>query len=167
VATDDDGGLEFETWYSEAHPRLVGAMCWITGDVELARDAVDEACVRALSHWKRVRQMESPRGWTYQVALNVWRRTQRRSVLERKLLRRALPVDHVVAGPAGEAWELVRELSRRERTAVALRHVGDLTEAQIGEAMGIRRSTVSVLLSRAYAKLEPRLRDDFSVSESP
>jgi RNA polymerase sigma factor (sigma-70 family) len=58
-------------------------------------------------------------------------------------------------------------LSRRERTAVALRHVGDLTEAQIGEAMGIRRSTVSVLLSRAYAKLEPRLRDDFSVSESP
>lgn len=160
MATDDDGGLGFETWYREAHPRLVGALCWVAGDIDQARDAVDEACVRAVSQWKRVRRMESPTGWTYQVALNAWRRTQRRRALERRLLRRGEPIALAVPGPAGETWDVVQTLPLRERTAVALRHVGQLTEREIGEVMGVRRSTVSVLLSRAYTKLQSQLGED-------
>jgi predicted DNA-binding protein (UPF0251 family) len=35
--------------------------------------------------------------------------------------------------------------------------VGDLTEVQIGDAMGVRRSTVSVLLARAHHRLAQML----------
>jgi RNA polymerase sigma-70 factor (ECF subfamily) len=154
VGSDGGGDLGgFEAWYERAHPRLVGALLWLGGDPSDVRDAVDEACARALERWERVGRMESSTGWAYRVALNVWRRRERRRALERRLLRRHRSFEAVVAGPAGEAWDLVRGLPPRERTAVALRYVGDLTEAQIAAAMGVRRSTVSVLLGRAHRRL--------------
>lgn len=157
----EEGDLgDFETWYRQAHARLIGALLWIAGDPDQARDAVDEACARALTRWERVRRMESPTGWTYQVALNVWRRAQRRRMIEQRLLRRLPPNPLVVSGPAGETWELVKTLPVPERTAIALRYVADLTEAQIGEVMGVRRSTVSVLLSQAHERLAPLVREE-------
>ena len=73
--------------------------------------------------------------------------------LERRVLRRHRPSEMTIAGPAGGAWDLLHHLPPRERTAVSLRDVGDLTEAQIADAMGVRRSTVSVLLGRAHRRL--------------
>ena len=109
----EEGGLEFEVWYCEVHPRLIGALLWITGDADQAWDAVDEACARALARWVRLRSMDSPTGWTYQVALNGWRRTQRRSTIEHRLLRRHHRSTVVVAGPAGETWDLLKNLPAR------------------------------------------------------
>ena len=43
----------------------------------------------------------------------------------------------------------MRALPPRQRTAIVLRYVADLTEADIGRAMGIRRSTVSSTLADA------------------
>ncbi|MDP9336881.1 MAG: SigE family RNA polymerase sigma factor, partial [Actinomycetota bacterium] len=63
-----DGEVDFEAWYRQVHPRLVSALSLIAGDVDLGRDAVDEACARALERWSRVREMRSPSGWTYRVA---------------------------------------------------------------------------------------------------
>jgi RNA polymerase sigma-70 factor (ECF subfamily) len=143
----------FEVWYRREHPRLVGALMWLGGDPMDVRDAVDEACARALERWDRVGVMRSPSGWTYRVALNVWKRRERRRALERRVLRRHRPSETAIAGPAGEAWDLLRHLPPRERTAISLRYVGDLTEAQIADAMGVRRSTVSVLLGRAHRRL--------------
>lgn len=162
-----DARENFATWYRDAHPRLVGALAWVGGDQDAVRDAVDESCARALARWDRVATMASPTGWAYQVALNVWRRRQRRAAVERRLLRRHPPPRPVVAGPAGEAWDLVRTLPVRERTAIALRYVGDLTELQIAEVMGVRRSTVSVLLTRAHRRLEPLLDDARDPSTRP
>jgi RNA polymerase sigma-70 factor (ECF subfamily) len=149
----------FEVWYEREHPRLVGALMWLGGDPLDVRDAVDEACARALERWERVGAMESPSGWTYRVALNVWKRRERRRSLEHRVLRRHRPLEAEVAGPAGEAWDVLRHLPPRERTAVALRYVGDLTEQQIADAMGVRRSTVSVLLGRAHRRLAELLVD--------
>ena len=148
----------FEAFYRTHHPRLVAALLLTTGDLEVARDAVDEAFTRALARWERVSAMATPAGWTYRVALNVARRQFRRAQLERTLLGRRRPL---VAEPPGldHARELIANLPPRQRTAMVLRYVADLTEPEIAQAMGIRRSTVSATLAAARSRLAQDLAE--------
>lgn len=143
---------DFEGWYLANHARLVAGLLLVSGDLDLTREAVDEACTRAFTRWEQVRRMDSPSGWTFRVALNALRRHQRRAAMERRLLARRPPTA-VVPAPAGEAWDIVRALPPRQRTAVVLRYVADLTQVEIAAAMGITRSTVSSLLADAHAHL--------------
>ena len=129
------------------------------GDADLAKDAADEALARAWRHWKRVSVMSSPEGWTYRVALNVARRRGRRRSLEHAILRRQVPPSPV-PGPTGELWLLVGGLPPRQREAVLLRHVGQLTEPEIAEVMRVTRATVSTTLRAAYARLAMELESD-------
>jgi len=127
-------------------------MVLITGDVELATDAVAEAFARALERWARVGMMAEPTGWTYRVALNVARRSARRAALEHLLLTRTPRPSHVPA-PAGEVWELVAGLPRRQREVVVLRYIADFPEAQIAGVLGVSRSTVSSTIADAHRRL--------------
>ncbi|MEM9134341.1 MAG: sigma-70 family RNA polymerase sigma factor [Actinomycetota bacterium] len=150
----------FASWYEGEHPRLLAAMTVAAGEVEMAREATDEAFVRAYERWDTVRRMDAPGGWLYRVALNELRRRHRRQRLERELLRRqhrppALDGPAPVADP--RVWHAVRDLPRRQRSAVALRYVLDLTEREVGETMGISRGAASALLSSARRNLERAL----------
>ena len=78
--------VDFEEWYPGERPKLYASLLVFSGSRELAADAADEALARALQHWRRVRAMDSPEGWTYQVAINVVRRTAQRRRLEARLL---------------------------------------------------------------------------------
>jgi DNA-directed RNA polymerase specialized sigma24 family protein len=150
---------EFEAWYRALHPRLVTTLVAVLGDVDVARDAADEAFARAFERWSRVSRMESMDGWTYRVAYNFARRHWRRRALERRLLR-AKASEASVPGPAGELWLLVSELPRRQALAVSLRHVGQLTEQEVADVMGVKRDTVSATLRAAYERLRVRVGDD-------
>jgi RNA polymerase sigma-70 factor (ECF subfamily) len=141
------------------HARVVASVLLATGNADLTRDAVDEAFTRALVRWDRVKEMDSPTGWTYKVALNAARRHERRRALERRLLARRAPETRLPA-PAGEAWAVVGDLPRQQRTVVVLRYVADLTQAQIAEVMGISRSTVASTLDDAHRRLGRLLADD-------
>ncbi len=155
MTSDDD----FESFYRSHHARLVASMLVTTGDTDVARDAVDEAFTRALARWERVGAMTSPAGWTYRVALNVARRRFRRRALEDRLLARHRPPTETP--PAlDHTRELVAGLAPRQRTAMVLRYVADLTEPEIAKAMGIRRSTVSATLAAARTRLARDLADD-------
>jgi RNA polymerase sigma-70 factor (ECF subfamily) len=152
---------DFELWYREVHRSLITVLAAAVGDADLAKDAADEALARAWRHWKRVSGMSSPEGWAYRVALNVARRRQRRRSLEERVLRRhATPAE--VPGPTGELWLLVAELPRRQREAVLLRHIGQLTEPEIAQAMRVTRATVSTTLRAAYARLAIDLASDLA-----
>ena len=155
---DPDDPIDFEAWYRHEHPRLVTLLAASTGDAPLAREAADEAVARAFERWERVSRMDSPAGWTYRVALNVVRRRARRNALERGILRRIRHDD--VPGPTGELWLLVADLPPRQRTAVLLRHVGQLTEAEIADVMRVARGTVSSTLRSAYRRLGAELDEE-------
>ncbi len=101
--------------------------------------------------------MDSPSGWTYRVALNEARRRIRRRALEERFLRRSDRSD--VEPPSGELWYLVSALGPRQRQAVVLRHVGQLREVEIADAMGITRGTVSATLRAAYRALRVELTE--------
>jgi len=72
----------------------------------------------------------SSNGWTYRVAFNVARRKRRRRSFEATFASRHRV--EPVPGPAGELWQLVRELPERQRVASAFRHMAGMTEAEVG-----------------------------------
>ena len=102
--------------------------------------------------------MRSPAGWVYRVAVNEARRQLRRATREEALLA-AAPPPRPTPPPGGESWLLVETLPVRQRAAVVLRHVAGLTEAQIGDALGVTRSTISSSLADAYRNLAGQLVD--------
>lgn len=155
------GGVpeEFEGWYRREHDRVFASLLLVFGDVERARESTDEAFVRAVAQWPRVAAMTSPGGWVLRVALNVGRRSARRAALEQRLLRRVLPAGDV-PGPVYEVWDSVRRLPLRQRTALVLRYVADLPEAEIASVMGVQRGTVASTLHDARRSLASDLEDD-------
>jgi RNA polymerase sigma-70 factor (ECF subfamily) len=142
----------FEAWYDREHDRMVATLLLATGSFDLAEESVDEACSRALERWTRVIAMESPTGWVYRVALNHARRIARRRKIEDRLTLKLAPRPDLPAS-ASEIWELVRDLSARQRQVIMLRHVGDLPESEIARVLGISRGTVSSTLHDAHQHL--------------
>ena len=153
--TDDS----FAEWYRAAHPGLLEDVLRAVSRPALAQDALDAAFEKAFLRWDAVQAMRSPDGWVYRVAVNTARRALAKELREGDRLAFAAGRPAPTPPPGGETWLLVRELPIRQRTAVVLRHVGGLTEAEVAEAMGVTRSTVSSSLASAYKTLSHALAE--------
>jgi RNA polymerase sigma-70 factor (ECF subfamily) len=149
--------MSFSSWYQGYYARLLAALTVVATDSELAADATAEAFTRALERWDRVSAMASPEGWTYRVGLNVLRRRMRRASLERRILGRPEPATPSELHP--EVWQAVKELSPRQREAIALRYLLGLSEAEVADALGVAVGTASATLSAARSRLAALLSD--------
>lgn len=154
--------MSFDDWYRAYHPVLVAALTVVAGDGSVAHDAADEALVRAYERWSRVQATSSPEAWTYAVGVNFLRRRARRAALEATLLRRTPPPSSTPGLPP-DVWDAVRQLPKRQREAIALRYVLDLSEAQVADAMGVAPGTASATLVSARKALAVLLHDDVEV----
>ena len=110
------GPSEFGAWYRANHAGVLATLTLTAGSTEVAEDVTAEAFARAFERWDRVRAMEAPRGWLYQVTLNLLRRRGRRLALERDLLRRTPPAETPPPALDPGMWEAVRSLPERQRT---------------------------------------------------
>jgi RNA polymerase sigma factor (sigma-70 family) len=153
------GQVDFSSWYAGAAPRVLLTLRAVLGDELLAEEAVAEAFARAYGRWRKVSAMESPTGWVYVVALNHARSSARR---RRRELDQAAEHPGIETSPGPEpadpVWAAVGRLSTRARTAVALRYIADLPEAEVARLMGVSRGTVATTLHRARKALEAELR---------
>ena len=164
----DDGAIDFESWYRREHPRVLGSLAALSGDADVAAEATDEAFARALARWPRVSGMASPAAWTYRVALNHLRRRMRRRIGERRALDRAgAPASSEDRPIDSDVWRAVRALPERQRTAVVLRYIADLSEPAIAEAMGVTRGTVASTLHDARRALALDLGEAESRIDDP
>ena len=142
----------------------------VSGDLDLAHDAVQSAWAIAWRKLGSLRDAERLRPWLVSVAANearrLVRRASRRSVVE---IRVAVPED--VAGRAftEEASDRERLLDLRraiqglnpeDRAIVAMRYAVGLTSAKIAVALGMSGTAVRSRLSRALDKLRKELGDD-------
>ena len=155
----------FGEWYREAQPGLLESVLRVVNRRPVAEDAVEEAFEKAFSRWERVQAMQSPNGWVYRVAVNAARHQLSREGREAERLAVVRGDARAEPPPGGEAWLLVAELPVRQRTAVVLRHVAGMTEAEIGRAMGVTRSTVSSSLTSAYRTLARQLSEPLPKNE--
>jgi RNA polymerase sigma factor (sigma-70 family) len=156
--SEGPGAAGFEAWYAREFPRVRATLALAVGDAGLAEEATAEAFARALVGWATVSRAHSPAAWVYTVALNQVRSTLRRLRLERRWLQRQRT--EPIAPPAepdDELWAAVAGLPQRARTAVALRYVADLSEAEVAAAMGVARGTVAATLHQARRRLAAEL----------
>ena len=156
-----DQNDEFERWYTGSFDGLVASLCLIAGSLDAANEAASEACARCLRRWSTTGAPDNPSAWTYRVALNLLRRKWGRRAREQAILISERPTDvAAVDAPALELWAAVARLPKRARTAVALRYIGDLTEADVALVMGVAPGTVAATLSKARGTLARDLDHD-------
>jgi RNA polymerase sigma factor (sigma-70 family) len=160
--------VDFESWYREESVRLVRVLTLALAEPDLAQDSADEAFSRAYERWPRVSAMESPTGWTYKVALNYGRRRLLRRRFERALLLRQTrerPAEgNSASGRDMDLWRIVSSLPPRQRTAIVLRYLGDFSELQVAQLMGISAGAASSSLSSARGRLAELLTGDIQES---
>jgi RNA polymerase sigma factor (sigma-70 family) len=117
-----------------------------------AEDVAAETMARATGSWKKVRTYSVP--WVTRVAANlaIDALRRRRSLGQAAKSFPADPTDRIVLLVA------LKRLPTRQREAVVLRYVVDLSQAETAEAMGVSAKTVKTHLQRGIAAL----RGDFS-----
>ena len=151
-------GLHAEHWAS-----LVRSAEWIVGDRGLAEEIVQDAFVRLVENWSRLKDPGAAPAWLRKTTVNLCRSRVRRFVIGRRKrdqLGASLRVvdasseqlgEELADGPLGQA---IRRLPDRQRECVALRFVHDLSLDDVAATLGISPGSVKTHLHRALARLK-------------
>ena len=139
---------EFDRFVERYQPRLVRALVGCVGVADAA-DAAAEALAYAFEHWHRVREMENPAGYLYQVGRS---RVRRRRTP-------ALPTPASIGVPDVEPALIpaLLRLPETQRTAVWLVYACEWRYAEVAEAMDTSVSMVGNHVSRGLDALRRRL----------
>lgn len=154
---DPDAKAEFERFFATVKGSLMGQAYLLTGDMEEARDLVQEALLRAWKNWSRVRGFDDPQAWARRVlhnlAIGSWRRERSRS-------RAGVEAPASTPAPSVTYLDLVDALGRlpaKQRRALVLHDVVGLPVAEVAIELRTREGTVRSWLSRSRAFLAAEL----------
>ena len=151
--------------FEEHHAPLFRYLVRLTGDVDLAHDAAQEAFVRLVSKPPRD---EHPRAWLFTVATNVvraWANSRKRRLTLLQSAAARVPAPDAAPDPeeialANESRSRVRQaldsLSEKERTVLLMREEG-FAHREIAAAIGTTTGSVGTMIARALDKLAPLL----------
>ncbi|MGH2590552.1 MAG: RNA polymerase sigma factor [Actinomycetota bacterium] len=160
VAETDRG---FDRFFDEHRDRLYRALWLVARDRSVAEEVTQDAFLKVWERWNRVRGLEDPAGYLYRTGMNILRNRRRRAALGlRRLVHASPPADDAMA--AVEARDLVVRalgtLTPRERAALVLVDLLDMTSEDAAKALGVRASTVRVLAARGRTALRDAIGDD-------
>jgi RNA polymerase sigma-70 factor (ECF subfamily) len=142
---------DFDTFFRSVLPRAIGVARRITGDRATAEDVAVEALAKAHLRWHRVAQLPWREAWVLRVAS--------REAL-RRVPRAAPPQDEPLLQDPSDMVALrmalvaaLRRLPSRQRDAIALRYLCDLSEVDVAHALGVSTGTVKAHLHRGIITL--------------
>lgn len=147
---------EFDSFYRVCWKEVYRPLAVTLSDPDLAREAVDEAMIRAYRHWRKVQRYHNQEGWVYRVAFN-WAVSQLRKTSREVHEARIPEIPGSDTAPEVDLYQALAGLDLKHRSVVVLRYLLDLSEVEIAERLGIPRGTVKSRLSRAMAKLRKEL----------
>ncbi|CAM3916563.1 SigE family RNA polymerase sigma factor [Nocardiopsis gilva] len=145
--------------YSEHYRPLVRLAVLLVRDHATAEEVVQDAFVAMHGAWRRLRDPSKALSYLRQSVVNRARSVLRHRAVVEKHAPKALPdapsAEHGALGELERAAviEALRRLPTRQREAIVLRYYGDLSEAQIADAMGISRGAVKSHTARGIAAL--------------
>lgn len=146
---------EFDEFYRASAQRVVHVVYASTGDLELARDATQEAFARAWQRWDQVSAADEPLAWVRtvarRIAISAWRKDTNRT--------KAMELHGEQSGPAGPSENRVavvaalRTLGPELRETVALHYLADMSVDEISRQTGSPPGTIKARLHRGRAQL--------------
>lgn len=167
--------VAFATLVDRHYGVLLASCRRMLGDPEVARDAAQEAVLRALLGLDHLRDETRFGAWLIGIGLNVCRalltarRTQARSLdafrqAEGRNLARVgrEPIEAIVAGElAARVRAAIAALPPGQRKAVALFYLGGLTHAEIAEEIETRPGAIKTRLHKARKSLRASLLNTY------
>ncbi len=144
--------------------RVLATLVRLTGDLQLAEDAVQDATLRALETWPRTGVPPEPRAW-----LTLTARRRAVDLVRREAARdgkEAAAVSCAPPDPGTPPPEVVRDdqlrlvftcchpsLDTATQVALALRTLCGLSTAEVGRALVVPEATMAKRLTRAKQKI--------------
>jgi RNA polymerase sigma-70 factor (sigma-E family) len=150
-AVPDGFDLAFEGLYRLAY-RVAFRILGDRGDAE---DVAQETLARAAVRWSRLR--ERPEGWVTRVASNLAIDRYRRRARPAVPLTGPVGLVDPYLGERGDLVHALRRLPRRQREAVVLRYLADLSEVQVALEMGCSVGAVKSHGARGLSSLRRHL----------
>ena len=161
------GHDDFSAFYRASYGRLVGQLLAITGNLQDAEDAVQEAFARASLRWTRLRDFDVPEAWVRRVAINLAASGLRRARRQLAVLARLVPPAPLQAH-SPEQLALAAALQRlplRYRQVLVLHYGADLSVEGTARHLGVPTGTVKSRLARGRATLQRQLTGGWEEAE--
>ena len=149
----------FEELYRRTYRGLLATAVATVRNRALAEDLVHDAYAQL---WTQRASVTQPAAWLRRAVVSnslASLRTQRR---REAIFRRQAPAPPLPAPDEKDFLDLLTGLTERQRIAVTLRYVDDLSEAEIAAALGCRPGTVKSTLHRAMQALRARTAGESS-----
>jgi RNA polymerase sigma-70 factor (ECF subfamily) len=161
----DAAGRFVETVFAKHHGEIYAYLLRMLRDPELAADLTQDAFIKAYRAYDTLQKGENARAWLYQIAHRVALDDLRR----RKIVRfipftgeskasspsaERLAMDLRLSGPLERALARIPE---RQRAALLLAEVHDLTGLELAAALGVSHVAARALLTRARQGLREAL----------
>jgi RNA polymerase sigma-70 factor (sigma-E family) len=134
----------------------------LVGDRDIAADVVQDAFIRLFGRYRDLRDGEHFEAYLRKTVVNLAKDHHRRKRTERAYLERQTlqPASAPMTGPDQRLHAALLQLPERQRAAMALRYLEDLSEQQTADAMDTTVAAVKSLTQRATAALRGHLEGD-------
>jgi RNA polymerase sigma-70 factor, ECF subfamily len=170
----DEAAIFVEALFVKHHAEIYAYLVRMLREPELAADLTQDAFVKAYRNYDTLEKPENARAWLYQIA----HRVALDEVRRRKIVR-FLPWTGESPGAAPSAERLVmdahlsgdmqRALARipeRQRSALLLAELHDLTGLELAAALGVSHVAARALLTRARESLRQALASERAAEEA-
>jgi RNA polymerase sigma-70 factor (ECF subfamily) len=161
----DEAGAFVETLFAKHHGEIYAYLIRMLRDSERAADLTQDAFVKAYKNYDTLEKNENARAWLYQIA----HRVALDDIRRRKIIRMVpwtgeargaapsaerLAMDLRLSGPLERA---LAQIPERQRAALLLAELHDLTGLELAAAMGVSHVAARAILTRARESLRRAL----------
>jgi RNA polymerase sigma-70 factor (ECF subfamily) len=164
----DEARVFVEALFAKHHGEIYAYLVRMLRDGDLAADLAQDAFVKAYKNYDTLEKDENARAWLYQIAHRVALDELRRRKIVRMVpwtgeARGAAPSAERLAMDLRLSGPLERALARipeRQRAALLLAELHDLTGLELAAAMGVSHVAARAILTRARESLRRALAEE-------
>jgi RNA polymerase sigma-70 factor (ECF subfamily) len=161
----DEAAAFVETLFGKHHTEIYAYLLRMLREPELAADLTQDAFIKAYRNYETLEKPANARAWLYQIA----HRVALDEIRRRKIIRfipwtgespgSAPSAEHLVmeAHLSGDMQRALARIPERQRAALLLAELHDLTGLELAAALGVSHVAARALLTRARESLRQAL----------